>query len=558
MRDEVASGSDLSAEALDELLDAMVAVAGELDLEAVLDRFVRVSARLTGARYGAIDVRDSHGRSITFVRTGEAGALAKALRDGPQRPAVLGALPTEGAHRLVDLREHPSFDGFPHTGAPAPGSFLGATLHVGSRVFGHLYLAGKPVPFTAADEKIVAALAGAAGAAVGNAQLYAEAERRETWLRAEQAITTMLLEGVDAEDALRHIASTAREVGEAQTVALALPGVGGELIVELAVGQDGERLVGTPMPTGSRADLVLVTGTGMRIPSLQDAETVASPVMRAFGPALFAPFHAPGRGLGVLILLRATGGPQFDDADLATAVSFSQRAALAYVLAQARAAEDAAALVDERERIARDLHDLAIQQLFATGLQLETVRRRAARGVDPAELTDVVDLALENVDGSVREIRHIVHDLRDPDGSVGLVARLRREVELARTGLGFAPRFVATLDGTTATEGDLDEDRLDERVGGSLASDVVAVVREALANAARHAEAHAVAVRLVVTPSAVLVEVQDDGIGIPADPARRSGTVNLASRARAREGTFAVRPVHDGVGTLLAWSAPLS
>ena len=161
--------------------------------------------------------------------------------------------------------------------------------------------------------------------------------------------------------------------------------------------------------------------------------------MREFGPALFAPFRSPGRGLGVLILLRRVGSPRFDDADLATAVSFAEQAALAFVLAEARAAQDAAALLDERERIARDLHDLAIQQLFATGMQLETVRRRAARGVDATELLGVVDEALENVDGSVREIRHIVYALRDPDGGVGVVARLLREVDLARTGLGFAP-----------------------------------------------------------------------------------------------------------------------
>ncbi|WP_426592679.1 GAF domain-containing sensor histidine kinase [Cellulomonas sp. McL0617] len=545
----------LTPDMLDQLLDAMVSVAGEVDLDTVLDRFVRVSARLTGARYGAIDVRDAHGRSITFVRTGQAGALAKALRDGPQRPAVLGALPAQGAHRLADLRRHPSFDGFGRVGTPT--TFLGATLHVGTRVFGHLYLAGKPVPFTAADEKIAEALAAAAGAAIANAQLFAEADQRETWLRAEQAITTMLLKGVDAEDALRLIASTAREVGGAETVALALPGVDGELLVELTSGQDSHHLLGAPMPTGSRANAVLMTGRGMTVASLQAATPVAVPAMRAFGPALFAPFRAPGRGLGVLILLRRVGGALFDDADLGTAVSFAEQAALAYVLAEARAAQDAATLLDERERIARDLHDLAIQQLFATGLQLETVRRRAARGVDATELTGIVDDALESVDGSVREIRHIVHDLRDPDGGVGVVARLRREIDLARTGLGFAPTFVATLDGSPVAEGDLDEDRLDERVAGPLAGDVVAVLREALANAARHAEAHRVDVRLAVTSSGVVVEVDDDGHGMPTGPARRSGSANLASRARARGGTFSLGSPHQGGGTQLVWSAPL-
>ncbi len=550
MRDE----GPLTPETLDDLLDAILAVAGELELEAVLERFVKVSVQLTGARYGAIDVRDPHGRSVTFVRVGQAGALAQALRNGPQRPGILGLLPAEGALRLTDLAQHPSFRGLAHPPAP----FLGATVHVGPREYGHLYLSEKPEPFTPADEKVAAALAAAAGVAVANAQLYAEAERRESWLRAEQAITTMLLEGVDAEDALLHIASTAREVGGADTVALALPGVGGELVLELAVGPDGDPLVGVTMPSGTRAHTVLTTGKGLTVASLRDALDVADPAMRAFGPALFAPFRSPGRGLGVLLLFRRIGAPQFDDADLATAVSFAEQAALAYVLAEARAAQDAAALLDERERIARDLHDLAIQQLFATGLQLETVRRRAARGVDATELAQIVDEALAGVDGSVREIRHIVHDLRDPDGGVGLVARLRREVELARTGLGFAPTFVANLDGLAVVVGDLDEDRLDERVPGALASDVVAVVREALANAARHAEASTVDVRLDVTPTAIQVEVHDDGLGMPTGPTRRSGTSNLAARAFARGGTFQVTSTTASPGTRLTWSAPLS
>ncbi len=194
------------------------------------------------------------------------------------------------------------------------------------------------------------------------------------------------------------------------------------------------------------------------------------------------------------------------------------------MLAEARHAQDVAALLDERERIARDLHDLAIQQLFATGMQLETVRRRAARGVDPSELTGIVEDALDNVDSTVRQIRSIVHALRDPDASAPLAERLRREASLARTGLGFAPSLVITvdervLDSTDALDGDAGA--LDDRVGEDMADDVVAVVREGLANAARHAQATAVAVRVDLLgdkPSgSITVEVEDDGAGLPPE-----------------------------------------
>ena len=224
-----------------------------------------------------------------------------------------------------------------------------------------------------------------------------------------------------------------------------------------------------------------------------------------------------------------------------------------------------AALLDERERIARDLHDLAIQQLFATGMQLETVRRRAARGVDPSELTGIVEDALDNVDSTVRQIRSIVHALRDPDAAAPLAERLRREASLARTGLGFAPGLVITVDARVLDSADSfegDSGVLDDRVGEDMADDVVAVVREGLANAARHARATAVTVRVEVegegTSGRITIEVEDDGAGLPADRDRKSGTDNLAARARRHGGTFSLGTTQEGRGTLLIWSAPMS
>src|SRR5690606_27612089 len=217
----------------------------------------------------------------------------------------------------------------------------------------------------------------------------------------------------------------------------------------------------------------------------------------------------------------------FGPHDLLTARSFAAQAAVALRLAEARHVADANALLDERERIARDLHDLAVQQLFATGMQLESLRRKAERGESPAALEEVLHEALDNVDASVRQIRSIVHALKDPDAASGLVERLRREVSLSRAGLGFAATFVVTLDGQVVGAEVTDDDGVDARVRGGLADDVVAVVREGLANAARHARASSVAVRVTVEGTrsdvdpwagAVLVEVEDDGGGL--DPQR--------------------------------------
>ncbi|MBO3086777.1 GAF domain-containing protein [Cellulomonas dongxiuzhuiae] len=553
----------LTGDALTDLLSAMLAVAGQLELPAVLDRFVQVTAELTSARFAAINVLDDTGTSTTFVYTGVPTAVARAMRHPPHAQGVLGQIPVDGVLRLDDLTQHPAFQGWPPHHPPM-GSFLGASVKVGEHVFGQLYLSEKDGGggFTQRDEHMVLALAAAAGVAVSNAQMYAEAERREHWLRAGQDITTMLLEGVDEESALEHVARTAREVAGADTAALALPGMGGELFIELADGYRAAELTGLVMPRGGRAWTVLEEGRGLLTPSLSASRTVKLEEMRAFGPAMFAPLHSSGRGVGVLVLLRRIGNTPFDDSDLATAESFAAQAALAYVLAEARHAQDVAALLDERERIARDLHDLAIQQLFATGMQLETVRRRAARGVDPQELMSIVDDALDNVDSSVRQIRQIVYALRDPDAATGLVERLRRETSLARTGLGFAPSLVLSLDGEGLTPGDGDaEDRIDERLEQELTDDVVAVVREGLANAARHAHASSVSVRVDVRGSGptgdVEVEVEDDGAGLPALRERSSGTSNLASRARQHGGTFTLGTSPSGTGTLLTWRAPL-
>ncbi|ROS31136.1 GAF domain-containing protein [Cellulomonas sp. PhB150] len=550
-----------TGDALHDLLDAILAVASELDLPEVLNRFVQVSAELTGARYAAINVVDARGASTTFVYTGVPTAVARMMGHAPHAFGVLGQIPAEGALRLDDLREHPAFIGFPREHPPM-GSFLGASVRVGNQVFGQLYLSEKAGGFTAADERTVIALAAAAGVAVANAQLYAEAARREHWLRAGQDIATMLLEGIDEEEALEHIAATAREIAGADVAALALPGVGGQLFIELAAGHESARLVGARMPEGGRAWTVMTEGRGLLTPSLSQSRSVKLEVMRAFGPAMFAPLQTSGRGVGVLILLRRIGAAPFDESDLATAESFAAQAALAYVLAEARHAQDIAALLDERERIARDLHDLAIQQLFATGMQLETVRRRSARGVDPAELTSIVEEALDNVDSSVRQIRQIVYALRDPDAATGLVERLRREASLARTGLGFAPSMVLTLDGHGLSDDGIDEDLVDERTGTDLTDDVVAVVREGLANAARHAHAASVTVRVDVRGTGPLgvvhVEVEDDGVGLPPTRDRSSGTGNLAARARQHGGTFTLGAAPTGTGTLLTWQSPLS
>ncbi len=267
--------ASLSGDGLADLMAAILAVAGELELPAVLERFVQVSAELTGARYGAINVVDEQGASVTFVYTGVPTAIARMMAHPPHAQGVLGEIPDTGALRIDDLTKHPAFRGWP-AHHPQLGTFLGASVRVRDQVFGQLYLSEKldGTPFSTSDERTIVALAAAAGVAVANAQMYAQSARREHWLQAGQAITTMLLEGIDEEAALEHIARTAREVAGADTAALALPGLGGELLIELADGHDADKLLGQVMPEGGRAWTVQREGKGLLTPSLHTSRTV--------------------------------------------------------------------------------------------------------------------------------------------------------------------------------------------------------------------------------------------------------------------------------------------
>ncbi|WP_051196976.1 GAF domain-containing sensor histidine kinase [Jonesia quinghaiensis] len=392
----------------------------------------------------------------------------------------------------------------------------------------------------------------------------ADAIEREKWLSAGSEITTMLLQGSPEEDVLEHIVTVARDIADADTAGLVLPGLRGELVMEIVRGWNAEDLLGLVMPREGLSWTALRTGKAKIVPSLSKARNLSHPEMRRFGPALYAPMGTPEKPVGVLVLLRKVGEESFITKDLERASSFADQAALALVLSEARQAQDLGKLVEERERIARDLHDLAIQQLFATGMQLEVVRRRAARGLDKAGLISILDEALDNIDNSVREIRSIVHSLRDPDAATGIVERLRRESALARTGLGFAPSLVISLDDRDLGALDAAEDTIDEMISKSLSDDVLAVCREGLANSARHAQAQSVSVRVYFhsptspeTAGRVDVEVEDDGIGLKDVSGRKSGTWNLAARARQHGGSYTLENSPTGRGAILRWTAPI-
>jgi signal transduction histidine kinase len=521
-------------------LDAVVAVADGLELEPTLRRIVRAACDLTSAPYAAIGVLGEDDLHRGFVHTGLDPVETERMGRLPRGVGVLGHVTTvQRAVRVRDLSEHPASIGFP-AHHPPMRSFLGVPVGIGDRVVGNLYLAGKHGGFTAEDEDVVVALAAAAAVAVDNAALYENVRRRERWAAAAKEVATAMLSSASEEESLERIAELARDVAEATVGALVLPGWQGQWVLEVASGQGADQLVGTVMPENGRAVLAIRSGKGLRMADMSTEPSMLLPQLRDFGPALYAPLVAGSAHLGVLILLRRTGDAEFVDEDLGTAGAFASQAALAMQLTDARRRAEEAELLEDRARIARDLHDLVVQELFAMGMRLSKLRDR----LEPAIVADI-DASLESLDRVVRQIRSTIRALRDPEEVEQLDSRLSGEVHRAISALGFRAEL------------ELDQVRPgQDRIPLDLTDDVVAVVREGLSNTARHAAAGQAVVRVSIREDRLRVEVLDDGHGLPSGDRRSSGLDNLAERARRHGGSCtADSPV--GGGTRLVWQVPL-
>ncbi|MDO5727314.1 MAG: GAF domain-containing protein [Bowdeniella nasicola] len=543
------------------LLSAALDLTSTLDLPQLLQRFVDLAAELTGAQYAALGVLDAEGTTVEFVHHGVSDTIATALGHPPTGAGLLGAIPAEGYLLLDDLTTHPAFRGFPAS-HPTMRSFLGVPVTIGSQVYGRLYLAEKAGGFDARDAEQMQLLAEATAVAVENSQLYSEARARERWIQVSQDITTCLLEGTEEEEALQMIADRLRDVAKADTACIVLPSVGESWACEIASGMNADQLIGAPFTAHGRALRVLQRGNGLIVDSLQRTNELRLAQLAEFGSALYAPMIVRGARIGVLLLLRAPNRPVFVTGDLSRAEALAQQAALALELAAARHAEDFANLLQERARIGRDLHDLAIQQLFATGMQLEAAREQAHER-DATEVAALLESALSSVDASVRQIRSIVHRLNESTKTTVIAERLRQEASLGRTALGYAPSLVLQVDDEVIA--DFDDGSLSaemqRRIPPAIADEVIAVVREGLSNAARHAHANSVQVQVRVTgrqgDGSISVEVTDDGVGFHPGDVRRSGLDNLAARARTYHGTLEITAGPDRIGTTLLWQVPL-
>jgi two-component system, NarL family, sensor histidine kinase DevS len=526
------------------LLNSNRSIIGALSLPTVLRLIVKAARDLVGARYCALGVIGPDGQLEQFIHVGMDEATVQQIGHLPKGLGVLGALIEHPKPiRLAKISNDPRSSGFP-PGHPMMSSFLGVPIQSKDGVFGNLYLTDREGGlFSAEDEELVQALAATAGIAIENARLYEDARRRQQWSQASAEISAVLLAAAPDPDPLLLIAETVKRLADADMVTLVVPaGDPGVLRVAVASGDGGAQLRGLQFTAKQSLEaLAMETGHGVRVGS-DDQRSFRVEIARAVevGPVLAVPLSGDTGPRGVLMAGRRPGRPQFTTSDLEMAEAFANHAAIAMELVDARTAQQRLALLEDRDRIARDLHDHVIQRLFAAGMGLQAI----GAFVDDAIVGPRLSRITSDIDDTIRQIRTSIFQLRGASESPRMLRTAVLQVVSQVTPLlGFSPsvQFNGPID-TLADE--------------AVIADVQAVVREAITNVARHAGSTEVHVVVTAQAHELAVQVSDNGVGI-GERQRRGGLDNLSRRATRLGGKLTMTRRGMG-GTQLLWTVPLT
>jgi signal transduction histidine kinase len=525
------------------LLEAVIAVGSSLRLEAVLRRIVEAAVTLVDARYGALGVIDQDGRLADFIPVGLDEATIAGIDHWPEGRGILGLLISDPRPvRLADIGSHPQSSGFP-AGHPPMTSFLGVPIRIRDEVYGNLYLTGKRggAPFDEEDETLVTALSAAAGVAIENARLFDEAHRQQQWLTASSEVTRRLLAGARVDEVLSFVTEQTLQMTAADLVVLALPDADRQhLTISHAAGQNAQAAVGLRLlAQASISGQVLADGQPIMVEDFRHDPRTSEAARAALdlGPAMLLPLGDGDNVRGVLTVGRAAGALPLPRAAGQLAMTFAAQAGIALELAERRQDAERLSIYEDRDRIARDLHDQVIQQLYASGMKLQGTIPMITRPLAEERVNSVVD----DLDQTITDIRAVIFSLQARgNGPPGLRSNIMDVVDQMTEAHGM----------TSAVQLD---DGLDQ-VPGEIGEHLLYALREALSNAARHGRASHVDVSVQVDGKLSL-RVLDNGTGITPGP-RRSGLANLARRAEPYGGTLMVGPASGG-GTELCWQVPL-
>jgi signal transduction histidine kinase len=407
--------------------------------------------------------------------------------------------------------------------------------------YGALYVARcDPVePFTAEEEEVLQLFAEAVGPALHHGARMLNTERAERWGAAAVRLTERFL-AEESDDPYTTIVDEVWELAEADAVGVMVPR--GDQVAIAAVrglGLESHHGSATAMPSVFSLDILRRRG-GLVLDHLgsQSAWLTTNRPDLDLGPLMAVPLQGAKGPLGVLYLVRRAGSPPFTTETMRIAETFAVNAALSMEWHAARRTHDELRMLQERNRIARDLHDNVVQRLFATGLYLQ----QASRTLDGEPQQRVLD-AMTAIDQTIRQIRNTILVLRST--AADRLDKLLTTIVAETTPLlGFPPTITMSPDVS--------------RVTGPLAADLALCVREALSNVVQHARATSVSVDVAVAPDdTVVLEISDDGVGIHGQRRPGGGLENLDERARAHCGTFTYDS-EPGRGTTLRWRMPLT
>ncbi len=530
----------------DALLEAGLTLASELSLPIVLQRIVDLAAQVTDARYGALGVIGVGDELAEFATTGISAKQRRGIGALPRGRGVLGLLIQEPRPvRITNIADHPASVGFPPNHPPMH-SFLGAPVQAMGRVFGNIYLAEKrgAKEFSLEDEQSLVVLATQAGVAIANAWLYEEMRTRERWLDALHDITSRILSGAAPDSLLDDIAEHACNLAAADVATIVTADtIAGQLVVTAAVGARASELKGQAVPENeSISGEVMRTGKPLLLDDVSADPRAYQPVVKLgrHGPALFVPLRVREGAAGTLMVANLKGGRRFDEQTVRLVQTFADQAAVAIEYGRAQADLRRLSLMEERERIARELHDGIIQSLFAVGMGLQGTAPMAG---SPAAVT--------RIEGAVGELDTVIQDLRN------YIFALRPGI-LADRQLDHALRVLGKEVG--AHSHTLIDVEVDPAVAARLSPrshEIVQLTREALSNVARHARARHSVVRLVQSGSKAVLTIEDDGVGFDVrGDSSGNGLRNMRERAATVGGTMRVTS-KAGKGTKLRVTIPI-
>jgi signal transduction histidine kinase len=530
------------------LLDAGIALAGELSLDGVLQKIVEAAAELTDAKYAALGVIDPAGQELErFVVTGIDAQTQAAIGDLPRGRGILGVLIRDARPlRLDDLGKDPRSVGFPPDHPPMT-TFLGVPILLRGVAYGNLYLTEKAGggPFTEEDEELTQVLAAQAAVAVENARLYESATRWLNQLESLNEIVDALISEVELPKMLELVAARLRELVKARLVVIAMPSPGGDLVIRTVAGEGAEELVGTVLERkGSKSGRVLDRGRSERVEAIIEDLEVDQEAGRRMGArtGLYVPLILRGRPIGILTAHDKEGGdPRFTDEDLRLAETLSARVAVAVDLSQ-RVARDAmrnvvSAQELERERLARELHDETGQALTSILLGLKELEDAGSA----ADVSSATARLRELVVTTLQDVRRLAVELRPKAlDDFGLVPALERLVETFQEQTGIEVIMEAQLG--------------HERLPSEIETALYRIIQEALTNVVKHAQASRVSIVLSRRGSSVSAVFEDDGRGFAVDETREYGLglLGMKERLSLLDGRLQIESSSAGGTTLVA------